>query len=73
MEREQVRVLAERRAARDEGAVRAALDGMLAAARDGSNMIEPMLEAVRAEATLGGRSAGCCGTSGGVYTEPAGF
>ncbi|CAM5652068.1 methylmalonyl-CoA mutase OS=Streptomyces tendae OX=1932 GN=GUR47_13815 PE=4 SV=1 [Streptomyces tendae] len=30
-----------------------ALDAMLAAARSGGNMIEPMLDAVRAEATLG--------------------
>ncbi|PYC81528.1 methylmalonyl-CoA mutase, partial [Streptomyces tateyamensis] len=50
VEREQVRVLAERRAARDEAAVRAGLDAMLAAARDGSNMIPAMLQAVRAEA-----------------------
>ena len=72
MEREQVRVLAERKAARDDAAVRAALDGMLAAARDGSNMIEPMLDAVRAEATLG-EICGVLRDEWGVYTEPAGF
>ncbi|MCE0446207.1 hypothetical protein LT493_19690 [Streptomyces tricolor] len=33
--------------------MRGALDGMLAAARLGGDMIEPMLDAVRAEATLG--------------------
>lgn len=53
VEREQVRVLAARKAARDDTAVRKALDAMLGAARSGANMIEPMLEAVRAEATLG--------------------
>ncbi|MER5637642.1 methylmalonyl-CoA mutase family protein [Kitasatospora sp. NPDC002227] len=53
VEKEQVRVLKARKAGRDEAAVRAGLDAMLAAARSGENMIPPMLEAVRAEATLG--------------------
>ncbi|MDH6575696.1 methylmalonyl-CoA mutase family protein [Kitasatospora sp. MAP5-34] len=53
VEREQVRVLAARKAARDENAVRAGLDAMLAAARSGENMIPPMLDAIRAEVTLG--------------------
>ncbi|MFD5462322.1 methylmalonyl-CoA mutase [Kitasatospora sp. NPDC127059] len=53
VEREQVRVLGERKAARDDAAVRAGLDAMLAAARSGESMIPPMLDAVRAEATLG--------------------
>ncbi|WP_031068219.1 acyl-CoA mutase large subunit family protein [Streptomyces sp. NRRL WC-3742] len=53
VEREQVRVLRERKAARDDAAVRAGLDAMLAAARSGESMIPPMLDAVRAEATLG--------------------
>jgi methylmalonyl-CoA mutase N-terminal domain/subunit len=72
VEREQVRVLAGRRAARDEAAVRAGLDAMLAAARDGGNMIEPMLTAVRAEATLG-EICGVLRDEWGVYTEPPGF
>jgi methylmalonyl-CoA mutase N-terminal domain/subunit len=72
VEREQVRVLAERRAARDDAAVRSALDAMLAAARDGANMIEPMLDAVRAEATLG-EICEALRQEWGVYTEPAGF
>src|SRR3954469_20012588 len=72
VEREQVRVLGARKAARDEGAVRTALDGMLVAARDGSSMIEPMLDAVRAEATLG-EICGVLRDEWGVYTEPAGF
>jgi methylmalonyl-CoA mutase N-terminal domain/subunit len=45
---------------------------MLAAARDGSNMIEPMLNAVRAEATLG-EICDALREEWGVYTEPAGF
>jgi len=53
VERGQVAALAARRAARDERAVRAALDGLLAAARAGANTIPAMLDAVRAEATLG--------------------
>ncbi|MGX1477541.1 UNVERIFIED_CONTAM: methylmalonyl-CoA mutase N-terminal domain/subunit [Streptomyces canus] len=72
VEREQVRVLSGRRAARDEAAVRTALDGMLVAARNGSNMIEPMLDAVRAEATLG-EICGVLREEWGVYTERAGF
>ncbi|MCX5051123.1 MULTISPECIES: acyl-CoA mutase large subunit family protein [unclassified Streptomyces] len=72
VEREQVRVLSGRRAARDEAAVRTALDGTLAAARSGANMIEPMLDAVRAEATLG-EICGVLRDEWGVYTEPAGF
>ena len=72
VEREQVRVLGERRAARDDAAVRGALDAMLAAARGGSNMVEPMLDAVRAEATLG-EICGALREEWGVYTEPPGF
>ncbi|WP_042392567.1 acyl-CoA mutase large subunit family protein [Streptacidiphilus carbonis] len=72
VEREQVRELAARRAARDEAAVRAGLDAMLAAARDGSNMLPPMLDAVRAEATLG-EICDVLRAEWGTYTEPAGF
>ncbi|MEV0849155.1 methylmalonyl-CoA mutase family protein [Streptomyces sp. NPDC049954] len=72
VERDQVATLAERRSTRDEAAVRAALDAMLAAARDGSNMISPMLDAARAEATLG-EICGVLREEWGSYTEPAGF
>jgi methylmalonyl-CoA mutase N-terminal domain/subunit len=72
VEREQVRALAARRAARDDAAVRAALDGLLAAARGGDNMIEPMLAAARAEATLG-EICGVLREEWGSYSEPAGF
>ncbi len=53
VERGQVAALAVRRASRDGRAVRTALDGLLAAARSGANTIPAMLDAVRAEATLG--------------------
>lgn len=72
VEREQVRDLAGRKENRDAARVGAALDAMLAAARDGSNMIEPMLEAVRAEATLG-EICGVLRDEWGTYTEPPGF
>jgi isobutyryl-CoA mutase large subunit len=52
--------------------VRSTLDAMLGAARSGANMIEPMLDAVRAEATLG-EICGVLRDEWGVYTEPAGF
>src|SRR5580700_8465701 len=53
VEREQVHELAGRRQARDQAAVDAALAAMLDAARSGENMIPFMLDAARAEATLG--------------------
>ena len=67
-----MRELAGRKEGREEGKVRGALDAMLTAARDGSNMIGPMLEAVRAEATLG-EICGVLRDEWGVYTEPPGF
>ncbi|MFE6054992.1 methylmalonyl-CoA mutase [Kitasatospora sp. NPDC056446] len=72
VEREQVRVLAERKAARDEAAVRAGLDAMLAAARSGASMIPPMLDAVRAEATLG-EICNALRQEWGTYQENAAF
>jgi methylmalonyl-CoA mutase N-terminal domain/subunit len=72
VEREQVRALGTRKAARDEAAVKAGLDAMLAAARDGSNMIPAMLDAVRAEATLG-EICDLLRKEWGIYREPAGF
>lgn len=72
VEREQVRLLAARRAGRDEAAVRAGLAAMLAAARDGSNLIPSMLAAVRAEATLG-EICDALREEWGTYREPAGF
>ncbi|GAA2750805.1 acyl-CoA mutase large subunit family protein [Kitasatospora cinereorecta] len=72
VEREQVRALGARKAARDEVAVRAGLDAMLAAARSGENMIPPMLQAVRAEATLG-EICHALRAEWGVYVETARF
>ncbi|MGK5533459.1 acyl-CoA mutase large subunit family protein [Streptomyces sp. URMC 129] len=72
VERDQVRTLAARRAARDDAAVRAALAGLLDAARSGRNMIEPMLDAARAEATLG-EICGVLRDEWGTYTEPPTF
>jgi methylmalonyl-CoA mutase N-terminal domain/subunit len=72
VEREQRRVLAERRAARDGAAVKAALAAMVAAARSGANMVPPMLDAARAEATLG-EICDALRDEWGVYTEPARF
>ncbi|PSK86265.1 methylmalonyl-CoA mutase N-terminal domain/subunit [Murinocardiopsis flavida] len=70
VEREQNRVLTERRAARDDAAVTAALDALLRAVRDpaGGNLIPVIMDAARAEATLGE----ICHTMGeeyGTYTE----
>ncbi|GAB2875877.1 acyl-CoA mutase large subunit family protein [Streptomyces mayteni] len=72
VEREQSRTLGERRAARDEAAVRTGLAALVDAARSDRNMIEPMLTAVRAEATLG-EICDALRAEWGVYVEPAGF
>jgi methylmalonyl-CoA mutase, N-terminal domain len=53
VEIQQKRVLAERKGARDDAAVRTALAQMVEAARSDANMVAPMLDAARAEATLG--------------------
>ncbi|MEU4829168.1 methylmalonyl-CoA mutase family protein [Streptosporangium sp. NPDC023615] len=72
VEREQNRVLAERRAARDQGAVDAALSEMVRVSRGDGNMIPAMLDAARAEATLG-EICDALRAEWGVYTEPARF
>ncbi|GHH68014.1 methylmalonyl-CoA mutase [Streptosporangium violaceochromogenes] len=72
VEREQNRVLAERRAARDGRAVDGALAAMVQVARGEGNLIPSMLDAVRAEATLGEICDALRGVWG-VYTEPARF
>ena len=59
-------------AARDEAAVRRGLDGLTAAVREGRNAIPAMLDAVRAEATLG-EICGLLRTLWGEYREPAQF
>jgi methylmalonyl-CoA mutase N-terminal domain/subunit len=65
-------LLAKRRAARDDAAVRAALDRLVTAARGTDNMIPAMLDAARAEATLG-EICDALRAEWGVYREPARF
>ncbi|MBO0785235.1 MAG: methylmalonyl-CoA mutase [Actinobacteria bacterium] len=72
VEREQVAALARRRAARDQAAVDAALAALVAAARSDTNMIPPMLDAARAEATLG-EICGALRDEWGTYSEPPAF
>ncbi|GAA0315518.1 methylmalonyl-CoA mutase family protein [Actinoallomurus spadix] len=72
VEREQNRVLAERRAARDQAAVDAALGRMIEVARTEENLMPAMLDAVRAEATLG-EICGALREEWGDYAEPARF
>ncbi|HEX8005782.1 MAG TPA: methylmalonyl-CoA mutase family protein, partial [Trebonia sp.] len=72
VEREQVRELAARRAGRDEAAVDRALSGLVAAARTDANLVPPMLDAARAEATLG-EICGALRAEWGDYSEPAAF
>ena len=72
VERDQARDLARRRASRDQAAVDSALALMLAAARSGANIIPPMLEAARAEATLG-EICGALREEWGSYSETPAF
>jgi len=72
VERSQVAELAARRAARDQAAVGATLAELTAAARTDANLVEPMLDAVRAEATLG-EICGALRSVWGSYTEPPAF
>ncbi|MGH8837113.1 MAG: acyl-CoA mutase large subunit family protein [Actinomycetes bacterium] len=72
VELQQRRVLAERRGHRDDAAVRSALDRLIAAAGTEENMIPAMLDAVRAEATLGEICDGLR-SIWGTYSEPARF
>ncbi|HEU5159098.1 MAG TPA: methylmalonyl-CoA mutase family protein [Streptosporangiaceae bacterium] len=72
VEREQRRALAARRAGRDQAAVDAALARMAEVAATDDNMIPAMLEAARAEATLG-EICGALRDEWGSYAEPARF
>ncbi|MGH3794947.1 MAG: acyl-CoA mutase large subunit family protein [Pseudonocardiaceae bacterium] len=72
VERDQNRMLAQRRAQRDEAVVQRALAAMVEVARGAGNLIEPMLDAVRAEATLG-EVCGVLKAEWGEYREPARF
>jgi methylmalonyl-CoA mutase N-terminal domain/subunit len=64
--------LAGRRRTRDEDAARAAVARMVEVGRTEANMIPAMLDAVRAEATLG-EICGALRAEWGGYTEPARF
>ena len=64
--------LAERRRTRDDDAARAAVERMVDVSRTDENMIPAMLDAVRAEATLG-EICDALRAEWGVYREPARF
>ena len=72
VEREQVRLLADRKAGRHRVAVEAALTRMLEVARTSDNLVPAMLDAVRAEATLG-EICDALRDEWGIYREPARF
>ncbi|MEE8488484.1 MAG: methylmalonyl-CoA mutase family protein, partial [Gemmatimonadota bacterium] len=64
--------LAKLRADRDQSAVDDALDSLTAAARDGTNLMPPMLDAARAYATLGEMRSKLEDVYG-RFKEPIGF
>jgi methylmalonyl-CoA mutase N-terminal domain/subunit len=72
VEREQVKVLSQRRLSRDDDAVQEALARMVEVAKGEGNTIPPMLDAIRAEATLG-EVCGALRDLWGSYTEPPRF
>ena len=72
VEVEQCATLKTRRGARDTARVEAALSEMINLARTDGNMIEPMLAAARAEATLG-EICNALRAEWGEYVEPARF
>jgi methylmalonyl-CoA mutase N-terminal domain/subunit len=72
VERVQVRELSDRKAKRDEAAVQAGLKRLVEVASGDGNTIEPMLDAIRAEATLG-EICGALRDLWGSYTEPPRF
>jgi methylmalonyl-CoA mutase N-terminal domain/subunit len=72
VELEQKHTLGQRRARRDQAAVDAALARMIEAVRGDQNVVPSMLDAVRAEATLG-EICGALRAEWGDYAEPARF
>jgi len=72
VELDQKAELSERRTGRDDAAARAAVARMVEVGRTEANMIPAMLEAVRAEATLG-EICDALRAEWGNYTEPARF
>jgi methylmalonyl-CoA mutase N-terminal domain/subunit len=69
VEREQKRVLGERRTARDDTAVRSALSHMVEVTRTDDNLVPAILDAARVEATLG-EICDALRQEWGSYTEP---
>jgi len=72
VETEQVRILDQRKAGRDEAEIARAIEAMLTAAREDANMVPAMLDACRAEATLG-EICNALREEWGEYREPARF
>jgi methylmalonyl-CoA mutase N-terminal domain/subunit len=72
VERAQRATLSDRRAGRDQAAVEAAVKRMVEVARTGENLVPAMLDAARAEATLG-EICDALRAEWGVYREPARF
>jgi methylmalonyl-CoA mutase, N-terminal domain len=72
VERDQVSTLTSRKSERDEAAAHAAVERMVQVARTSDNMVPAMLDAVRAEATLG-EICNALRAEWGVYREPARF
>ncbi|MEJ7726286.1 MAG: methylmalonyl-CoA mutase family protein, partial [Actinomycetes bacterium] len=72
VEIEQNRVLGARRAARDAGRAESTVRRMVEVARTSENLVPAMLDAVRAEATLG-EICDALRTEWGSYREPARF
>ena len=72
VEREQVAVISERRGTRDAAGVARSLEEMRRVARTTDNLVPAMLDAVRAEATLG-EICNALRDEWGTYREPARF
>jgi isobutyryl-CoA mutase large subunit len=72
VEIEQKRALAARKSARDEGAAEVAIKRLVDAAKTDENLIPVILDACRAEATLG-EICNALRAEWGVYREPARF
>jgi len=72
VETEQVRELVDRKGKRDEALVRSRLDALVEVARGEASTIPAMLDAIRAEATLG-EVCGVLRELWGSYTEPPRF
>ena len=72
VEREQVAALAERRAGRDQAAAERALEALRGAAEGDENLIPRLVEAARAEVTVG-EMAAALKQVWGEYTEPPRF